>query len=111
MALRALVDLDLSAAWRAWPQLPAVTGEDTSAVRAAGQRVLRACDDAVAALVEGYTSARRAMVRREFVDDLLAGTADPAGLLVRAPSYGLQLAGPHAVGLAWSGAPFQEASS
>jgi hypothetical protein len=50
--------------------------------------VLRACDDAVAALAEGYTSARRAMVRREFVDDLLAGTADPAGLLVRAPSYG-----------------------
>ncbi|MDT7595509.1 MAG: hypothetical protein QOJ06_1055 [Pseudonocardiales bacterium] len=116
VALRALVDLYLSAAWRAWPQLPAVTGEDTSAVRAAGQRVLRACDDAVAALAEGYTSARRAMVRREeamrreFVDDLLAGTADPAGLLVRAPSYGLQLAGPHAVLLAWSGAPFQEAS-
>jgi sugar diacid utilization regulator len=49
-------------------------------------------------------------MRREFVDDLLAGTADPAGLLVRAPSYGLQLAGPHAVLLAWSGAPFQEAS-
>ncbi|MGH3498145.1 MAG: PucR family transcriptional regulator, partial [Nocardioidaceae bacterium] len=44
VALRALVDLYLSAAWRAWPQLPAVTGEDTSAVRAAGQRVLRACD-------------------------------------------------------------------
>jgi hypothetical protein len=65
VALRALVDLYLSAAWRAWPQLPAVTGEDTSAVRAAGQRVLRACDDAVAALAEGYTSARRAMERRE----------------------------------------------
>ena len=116
VALRALVDLYLSAAWRAWPRLPAVTGEDTSAVRAAGQRVLRACDDAVAALAEGYASARRAVVRREeamrreFVDDLLAGTADPAGLLVRAQSYGLQLAGPHAVLLARSGAPFQEAS-
>lgn len=116
VALRALVDLYLSAAWRAWPQLPAVTGEDTSAIRAAGQRVLRACDDAVAALAEGYASARRAVVRREeamrreFVDDLLAGTADPAGLLVRAQSYWLQLAGPHAVLLARSATPFQEAS-
>jgi hypothetical protein len=116
VALRALVDLYLSAAWRAWPQLPAVTGEDTCAVRAAGQRVLRACDDVVAALAEGYTSARRAVVRREeamrreFVDDLLAGTADPAGLLVRAQSYGLQLAGQHTVLLARTAAPFQEAS-
>ncbi|MFN2477795.1 MAG: PucR family transcriptional regulator [Pseudonocardiaceae bacterium] len=116
VALRALVDLYLSAAWRAWPQLPAVTGEDTNAVRTAGQRVLRACDDVVAALAEGYTSARRAVVRREeamrreFVDDLLAGTADPAGLLVRAQSYGLQLAGPHMVLLARTTAPFQEAS-
>lgn len=116
VALRALVDLYLSAAWRAWPQLPAVIGEDTTAVRAAGQRVLRACDDVVAALAEGYTSARRAVVRREeamrreFVDDLLAGTADPAGLLVRAQSYDLQLAGPHTVLLARSAVPFQEAS-
>ncbi|MGH3539281.1 MAG: PucR family transcriptional regulator, partial [Pseudonocardiaceae bacterium] len=116
VALRALVDLYLSAAWRAWPQLPAVTGEDTSAVRAAGQRVLRACDDVVAALAEGYASARRAVVRREeamrreFVDDLLAGTAEPAGLLVRAQSYGLQLAGPHAVLLARTAVRFQEAS-
>lgn len=116
VVLRALVDLYLSAAWRAWPQLPAVAGEDTSAVRAAGQRVLRACDDAVAALAEGYASARRAVVRREealrreFVDDLLAGTADPAGLLVRAQSYGLQLAGAHAVLLARTAVPFQDAS-
>jgi DNA-binding PucR family transcriptional regulator len=116
VALRALVDLYLSAAWRAWPQLPAVTGEDTSAVRAAGQRVLRACDHVVAALAEGYASARRAVVRREeamrreFVDDLLAGTADPADLLVRAQSYGLQLAGPHTVLLARTAVRFQEAS-
>lgn len=111
MALRALVDLDLSAGWRAWPQLPAVTGEDTSAVRAAGQRVLRACDDAVAALAEGYTSARRAMVRREFVDDLLAGTADPAGLLVRAPSYGGAAGWSARGGAGLERAPFQEARS
>lgn len=116
VVLRALVDLYLSAAWRAWPRLPAVASADTAAVRAAGHRVLRACDDVVAALAEGYTSARRAMVRREealrreFVDDLLAGTADPAGLLGRAPSYGLQLAGAHAVLLARTAVTFQEAS-
>lgn len=116
VALRALVDLYLSAAWRAWPQLPAVTGEDTTAIRAAGQRVLRACDDVVAALAEGYASAGRAVVRREeamrreFVDDLLAGSAAPATLLVRAQSYGLQLAGRHTVLLARTAFPFQEAS-
>ncbi len=116
VVLRALVDLYLSAAWRAWPQLPAVAGDSATAVRAAGQRVLRACDDVVAALAEGYTSAGRAVVRREeamrreFVDDLLAGTSDPAGLLGRAQSYGLQLAGEHAVLLGRAATPFQETS-
>ncbi len=116
VVLRALVDLYLSAAWRAWPLLPAVASADATAVRAAGHRVLRACDDVVAALAEGYAAARRAVVRREealrreFVDDLLAGTADPASLLVRAQSYGLQLAGEHAVLLARTVVAFQEAS-
>jgi len=53
---------------------------------------------------------REEALRREFVDDLLAGTADPAGLLVRAQSYGLQLAGAHAVLLARTVVPFQDAS-
>ncbi len=116
VVLRALVDLYLSATWRAWTQLPAVASEDAATVRAAGHRVLRACDDVVAALAEGYASARRAVVRREealrreFVDDLLAGSSDPASLLVRAQSYGLQLAGAHAVLLARTAVPFQEAS-
>lgn len=116
VVLRALVDLYLSAAWRAWTQLPAVASEDAATVRAAGHRVLRACDDVVAALAEGYASARRAVVRREealrreFVDDLLAGSSDPASLLVRAQSYGLQLAGAHAALLARTAVPFQEAS-
>jgi hypothetical protein len=116
VTLRALVDLYLSAAWRAWSRLPAVIGEDTTAVRAAGQRVLHACDDVVAALAEGYISAGRAVVRREeamrreFVDDLLAGTADPAGLLVRAQSYGLQLTGAHTVLLARAATPSHETS-
>ncbi|HEY3754374.1 MAG TPA: helix-turn-helix domain-containing protein [Pseudonocardiaceae bacterium] len=116
VALAALVDLYLSAAWRAWPRLPAVAGDDAPAMREAGRSVLRASDDVVAAVAEGFTAARRAVVlseasaRREFVDDLLSGTADPAGLLARAESYGLQLAGAHAVVLIDSDAPFREAT-
>lgn len=115
VALRALVDLYLSAAWRAWPLLPEVTGSDAAAVRTAGRRVLRICDDAVAALSEGYTAAGRGLMRREeslrreFVEDLLSGTADPAGLLARAQSYGLQLAGPHLVVLADAPTRFHDA--
>jgi sugar diacid utilization regulator len=116
VALSAMVDLYLSAAWRAWPQLPAVIGDDAAAMRDAGLAVLRASDDVVAAVAEGFTAARRAVVRleasarREFVDDLLSGTADPAGLLARAESYGLQLTGSHAVLLIHSDTPFREAT-
>lgn len=116
VALVALVDLYLSAAWRAWPLLPAVTGDDTVAMREAGRAVLRASDNVVAAVAEGFTAARRAVVhseasaRREFVDDLLSGAADPAGLLARAESYGLQLAGAHAVVLIDGDVPFREAT-
>ena len=116
VTLRTLVGLYLSAAWRAWPELPAVSVDSATAVREAGQRTLRTCDDVVAALAEGHTSAGRAVgrredaVRREFVDDLLAGTTDPAGLLGRAQYYGLQLAGAHAVLLGSAATPFQETS-
>lgn len=112
--LRALVDLYLSAAWRAWPVLPAAAGTDPDAVRAAGSSVLRASDDAVAALAEGFAAAGRSVLRREeslrreFVDDLLSGSADPTALLGRAESYGLQLAGPHAVLVGRSGEPFRD---
>ena len=51
--LRAVVDLYLSAAWRAWPLLPAVASDDTAAIRRAGLQVLHACDDVVAAVAEG----------------------------------------------------------
>ena len=116
ISLRELVDLYLSAAWRAWPLLPAVGAGDADTVRAAGTAVLHVVDDAVAALAEGYTAARRAIIRREeslrreFVDDLLSGTADPASLLTRADSYGLHLAGPHLVLLALAAEPYREAT-
>lgn len=107
VALRALLDLYLSASWRLWRHLPAVAAarDDPDAVVVAGEVMLHATDDAVAALAEGYQLARRALVRaqestrREFVDDLLTGTADVSGLLARAGGFGLDLTGPHAVAL------------
>jgi sugar diacid utilization regulator len=105
VALRALLDLYLSAAWRLWRRLPAVSAADaeTGGVVVAGEVLLHAVDDVVAALTEGYQVARHALARaqesqrREFVDDLLSGTADLVGLLRRAGGFGLDLAGPQAV--------------
>ncbi|NAZ80553.1 PucR family transcriptional regulator [Kineococcus sp. R8] len=119
VALRALLDLYLSAAWRLWRRLPVVqaAAEDPQAVVTAGEVLLRATDDAVAALTEGYQLARRQLVRREesdrreFVDDLLAGTADVLGLLRRAQRFGLDLSGPHAVLVVRAAEPFADGTA
>lgn len=118
VALRALVDLYLSAAGRLWPTLPAVetANADPRGVVVAGEAVLRAAADAVAALTEGFQLTRRGMIRREeaarreFVDDLLLGRSDAAGLLNRAAGYGLDLAGPHAVAVARAERDFHDGS-
>ncbi|WP_206491941.1 CdaR family transcriptional regulator [Rhodococcus sp. KRD162] len=119
VALRALLDLYLSSAWRLWRELPAVqaAAEDPAGVVTAGEVMLRAVDDAVAELAEGFQLARRTLVRaevlarREFVDDLLSGTADIAGVLERARTFGLDLSSPHAVAVVTSTTPFTDASS
>jgi hypothetical protein len=116
VALPALIDLYLSATWRAWRRLPAVTGDDPEGIRLAGEIVLHAVDDAVAAVAGGYQSARRAAVRlaesvrREFVDDLLTGTGEPVHMLARAERFGLDLTGPHAVVVVRGPRPFQDTS-
>jgi len=101
---RRAVDLYLSAAWRLWRQLPVVArSSDPEKVRAAAEAVLRVLDDAVGVLVDGHQSERRAMIRREeslraeFVDDLLRGDADVAGLVARAEPFGIDLGKPHHV--------------
>ncbi|HET6877281.1 MAG TPA: helix-turn-helix domain-containing protein [Jatrophihabitans sp.] len=116
-ALPALVDLHLSAARRLWRLLPAVAARaDAAAVAAAAERILAALDDAIPALAAGYAQARRVVVReqvsarREFVDDLLGGQGDVAGLLGRAPGFGLDLARPHAVAVVQAEASFSDAS-
>jgi hypothetical protein len=105
VALRALLDLYLSAAWRLWRHLPPVVAAraDPDGVVVAGEVMLHAVDDVVAALTEGYQLARRTLVRaqesarREFIEDLLAGTAGVVSVLDRAFRFGLDLSGPHAV--------------
>jgi DNA-binding PucR family transcriptional regulator len=118
VALRALLDLYLSACWRLWPSLPAVAAARSrpAGVVAAGQVMLHATDDVVAALAEGFQLARRALVRaeegarREFFDDLLTGSADVVGLLHRATGFGLDLSGPHAVAVVSAERPFDDGS-
>jgi hypothetical protein len=118
VALRALLDLYLSAGWRLWPALPPVQAarQHPDGVVAAGQVMLHAADDVVASLTEGFQLARRALVRtqeaarREFIDDLLAGSADLPGLLHRAAGFGLDLAGPHAVAVVVAERPFDDGS-
>ena len=64
--LRAVVDAYLTVTWQAWDQLPAARAAGTaSAVRSVARAVLRAADDAAAALADGYERARRITVRRE----------------------------------------------
>ena len=116
VALRALLDLYLSSAWRLWRELPAVIAaqSDPNAVVAAGEVMLRAVDDAVAELTEGFQLAQRSLVRsqvsarREFVDDLLTGGSDVVGLLARASSFGLHLSGPHSVAVVTASREFTD---
>jgi sugar diacid utilization regulator len=102
-----VVQLYLSAARLLWSRLPAVVrSRDSGTVRAAADAVLFVVDTAVAGLAEGYTEARRQLVRweetlrREFVEDLLRGDADVGRLVERAEPFGLDMARPHQVALA-----------
>jgi sugar diacid utilization regulator len=103
----AAVNLYLTAAWRMWRQLPEPTRfGDSAEVRRSAEAVLQAVGDAVAALVDGFQAERREAIRREesmrrdFIDDLLRGDADVAGVVERAEPFGLDLGRPHRVALA-----------
>lgn len=129
VALRALLQLYLSAAERLWPLLvqdsetPSPHARDARAharetepldLAQAGQTMLSSLEDVVAALSEGFQLARQRLVReeasarREFVDDLLSGPADVADLVQRAGSFGLDLSGPHAAALVRAERPFSD---
>ena len=121
VALPVLVDVYLSAARLVWARLgellPRVGGRRPSdrALLAAGQTVLRAADDALAAVATGFMAARRAAVRaeeasrREFVDDVLAGPGNVEDLVARAERFGIGLTAPHVVVVAAAERPFADA--
>jgi PucR C-terminal helix-turn-helix domain/GGDEF-like domain len=102
VALRALIDLYLSAAWRLWRELPAVNDGTAEQVRVAGLAVLRAADDGVAAVASGYQVARNDLARRqesarrEVFDALLAGGSEALAVLGRTAELGVDIAAPHA---------------
>jgi hypothetical protein len=104
--LRALIDLYLSATRLTWRELPTVGGASGDTVRAIGESVLRAADDAIGALAEGYDGALRVVMRqeearrRQFIDDLLSGRSELGRLAETAERFGLRLAGQLAVAAA-----------
>lgn len=114
--LAALLDLYLSATWRLWEEI-ASRVERSSPISVAGvaAALFRSADDAAAAIAEGYERAQRRTVRleeslrREFIDDLLAGTASPETLRDRAARFGFNLAGTHHVVVARTNRPLVDA--
>ncbi|MEO3749594.1 helix-turn-helix domain-containing protein [Streptomyces sp. B6B3] len=115
VGLRELVNGHLAATRAAWSGLPGVTAApDPRAVRAAGECVLAAAEQAVDALVEGHERAQLLAVRRdeaarrEFVDDLLHGRSDPGTLSARAERFGLRLAQSHVVAVARGPEPYDD---
>ncbi len=103
VALRALVDLYLSAGWRLWRDAPDVGRGDIERVRAAALAVMRAMDDGVAALAEGFQLARADLARlqeaarHDVLEALLTGGEAAASTIGRAADLGLALVGPLAV--------------
>ncbi len=103
VALRALVDLYLSAGWRLWRDAPEVGRGDIERVRSAALAVMRAMDDGVAALAEGFQLARADLARlqeaarHDVLEALLAGGETASSSIGRAADLGLALAGPLAV--------------
>lgn len=96
------VDLYLRTAAQAWSSMPSSDLTRPSAARTLLDRIRRA----VPVLVEGYQSAGQQLIRqeeslrREFIDDLLRGDPDIAGIVQRAEPFGLDLSASHQVVLA-----------
>ncbi len=115
LPLRSLVDLYLSANWLSWRELPAVAAASgKEQVIAIAEAVLRAADDAIVALADGYDGAQRLVLRkegaerREFIDDLLYGRSDLGRLAERAERFGMRLAASYVVAAARSNHAFAD---
>lgn len=109
--LGTLVDVYLGATRLAWSDLP---GNDTPRRHDVTAAVLRAANEAIVALANGYDDAHRSAIRaeeaerREFIDDLLHG-ADPGRLAERSGRFGLYLVAHHVVAVVYGDPPFTDA--
>lgn len=109
--LSALVDGYLGATRQAWRDFSGPASGQAHDVTAA---ILRAANDAIVALADGYDDAHRSAIRaeealrREFIDDLLHGS-DPGRLAERAGRFGLHLAGHHVVAVVRDSPAFTDA--
>jgi hypothetical protein len=101
----------------AWARATATgtrTAADHPPVYDIAAAIMRAADDAIVALAEGYDAAQRTAIRaeealrREFIDDLLHG-GDPGRLAERAGRFGMQLAAHHIVAVVRDAGPFLDA--
>jgi diguanylate cyclase with GGDEF domain/PucR-like helix-turn-helix protein len=113
--LPVLVDTYLTVTWQAWDELPAARAAgDLKRLRLVTRAVLRAADDAAAALADGYDRARQITIRREeatrreFIDDLFDGRGDLELLVERAERFGLGLGGRHLVAVARAREPLTD---
>jgi hypothetical protein len=113
--LRSLVDLYLSANWLAWTALPAVTqARRKDQVSEIAETILRAADDAIVAVADGYDATQRRVMRqeeaarREFIDDLLQGRGNLGRLAERAERFGLRLATTYQVAAAQASDPITD---
>ena len=103
MSAGSAVDLYLASAAQAWSSMPA---RHHRHARSAAQTLLDGIRAAVPVLVEGYQNAGQQLIRQEeasrseFIDDLLRGDADPAGIVQRAEPFGIDLTAAHQVVLA-----------
>ncbi len=112
VTLASLVDVYLSASRLVWVSSMESTlaGSDQRLDPVeTGEAIFRAADAALAAVARGFGNARQGLVRREeserreFVDDLLAGSGDTASVVVRAERFGLLITAPHTVLVARAG--------
>jgi hypothetical protein len=114
VGLPALLDLYLSATWRLWDTMTSAVGGAPRPDSSVASALFRAADDAAAALGRGYTRAQRRAIRREealrreLVDDLLAGRHGPE-THQQARRAGFNLAASHRVIVAEAAAPVHDA--
>ncbi len=112
--LPALLDLYLSATWRLWDALSTSASGLQAASSAVATALFRAADDVSAALGRGYANAQRRAIRREealrreLIDDLLAGRSGPE-TNQQARRAGFNLASRHRVVVAEGAGPFHDA--